>query len=165
MSRIWLLVALAVGFVGGFGASVQLQKMQHRAPSDAAHNAVHTRTSQSAKTDHDHSRMIEIPAGAPIPTVDFALKPDPHGGFNLNIQTTNFSFSPESVNQPHVPGEGHAHVYVDGNKLARVYGPWFHIAKLPPPPFELHVTLNTNDHATLAVAGKAIAATKTIQGN
>ena len=27
----------------------------------------------------------------------------------------------------HVPGEGHAHVYLDGRKIMRIYSEWFHL--------------------------------------
>jgi len=27
----------------------------------------------------------------------------------------------------HVPGEGHAHVYLDGRKIMRIYNNWFHL--------------------------------------
>jgi hypothetical protein len=27
----------------------------------------------------------------------------------------------------HVPGEGHAHVYLDGRKIMRIYNEWFHL--------------------------------------
>ena len=59
-------------------------------------------------------------------------------------------------------GEGHAHVYVDGEKAARIYGPWFHLGALPPGEVTLGVTLNANDHSLLAVSGRPLKAEKTI---
>lgn len=72
-------------------------------------------------------------------------------GWNLRLKTTNFEFSPENANGPHQAGEGHAHLYVNGKKRARLYGRWFHIDRLPPGRVALTVTLNSNDHRPLAV--------------
>ena len=58
-------------------------------------------------------------------------------------------------------GEGHAHLYLDGQKIARVYGEWYHLPKLEGD-HELRVTLNTNDHQDYAVKGEVVGATKKI---
>ncbi|MBJ3776321.1 hypothetical protein [Acuticoccus mangrovi] len=113
-------------------------------------------------TAHDHSRTIDVPAGADAPTVDFTIAADPHGGYNIHILTSNFRFAPDHASGPAVDGEGHAHIYADGVKLARVYGPWFHLAAVPAGATRLTVTLNTNDHATLAVDGDPVSATRPV---
>ena len=109
-----------------------------------------------------HGRTIDLPAGPGAPTLDFRVAKDPASGWNLHVVTTGFRFAPESVDQPHRPGDGHAHVYVDGKKLARIYGPRFHLGALPPGEVTLSVTLNANDHSALAIAGRPLKAEKTI---
>ena len=109
-----------------------------------------------------HGGTIDLPAGLDAPTLDFRVAKDAASGWNLHIVTTGFRFAPESVNAPHRPGEGHAHVYVDGKKVARIYGPRFHLGALPPGRVTLSVTLNANDHSALAVAGRPLTAEKTI---
>ena len=109
-----------------------------------------------------HGRTIDLPAGPGAPTLDFRVAKDAASGWNLHVVTTGFRFAPESVNAPHRPGEGHAHVYVDGKKLARIYGPRFHLGALPPGEVTLSVTLNANDHSALAIAGRPLKAEKTI---
>ena len=110
---------------------------------------------------HDHGEMISLPAGDSAPRLDFMVMKDAAGGWNLHIQAENFQFTPASVNQANVPGQGHAHIYVNGEKLARVYGPWFHIASLPDGA-KVNVTLNANDHSTLAVDDVPLSLTKTL---
>jgi hypothetical protein len=34
---------------------------------------------------------------------------------------------PEQASKKHVSGEGHAHVYLDGRKITRIYNEWFHL--------------------------------------
>jgi hypothetical protein len=41
-------------------------------------------------------------------------------------------WTPEHVNHPHVPDEGNAHLYVNGKKLARLWGGWYHLEHLRP---------------------------------
>ena len=67
------------------------------------------------------------------------------GGVNMHIMTEGWRWTPENVNEEHVPGEGHAHVYVDGVKN-RVYGPYYHIPGLEPGSHHIRVTLNANTH-------------------
>ena len=64
-------------------------------------------------------------ATAPKATLD--IQKDPTGGFNVHVVTTNFVWRPEMASMQHVPGEGHAHVYLDGRKIMRIYNEWFHL--------------------------------------
>jgi hypothetical protein len=98
--------------------------------------------------------------GPTAPTLDFVIVEDEVGGWNLQIQTTNFRFAPENVNGANRDGEGHAHIYVNGEKIARVYGPWFHIGSLPEERNEVAVTLNANDHSGLAVGDTVLSVAK-----
>ena len=110
---------------------------------------------------HDHSVLLENGDG-PAPSVEIALIEDTAAGWNLQVKTENFTFTPTTVNQEHVPNTGHAHVYVNGQKLARIYGPWMHIADLPSGEVTVSVTLNANTHSPLAVDGVAVEAAKTV---
>jgi len=62
---------------------------------------------------------------APKATLD--IQKDPTGGFNVQVITSNFVWRPEMASMKHVPGEGHAHVYLDGRKIMRIYNEWFHL--------------------------------------
>lgn len=95
---------------------------------------------------------VDLPAGAGAPTLAAELLKDAKAGWNLHIQTTNFRFSPEDVNRANTAGEGHAHVYVNGRKIARHYGPWLHIETLPEGAVVM-IELNANDHSPLSVGG------------
>jgi hypothetical protein len=119
-------------------------------------------TPASAK-EHSH-RQIEIPKGHAIPTVELRVIPDSMRGWNVHIQTQNFVFAPEDVNQgsqsvsqaPNQPVKGHAHLFVNGQKLTRLYGPWYYLESLPSGHNELRVTLATNQHEDLVYQGNVI---------
>lgn len=106
--------------------------------------------------------ILELPKDLAAPTVAIRVEPDPKMGWNVRIETTNFRWAPEHASRAHVPGEGHAHLYVDGKKVARIYCPWFHLERLLPGSRTVRVTLNANSHEDLAVAGKVLSATTTV---
>lgn len=71
---------------------------------------------------------------------------DPMKGFNLHLSTKGFKWAPQRVGMPFRNGEGHAHLYVDGTKRTRLYGPWFYLGSLTPGTHTVRVSLNGNDH-------------------
>ncbi|AFY78574.1 MAG: hypothetical protein IGR93_09255 [Hydrococcus sp. C42_A2020_068] len=104
---------------------------------------------------HEH-KMMEIPDGQPIPTVDLIVHRDALKGWNLELKVTNFAFAPEKVNQSSNFKEGHAHLYVNGKKITRLYGNWYYLDRLEPGRNEIKVSLNANGHETFIHRGKAI---------
>ncbi|MGR3605204.1 hypothetical protein [Sulfitobacter sp.] len=107
--------------------------------------------------DMAHDTPVDVLAvDAPQITMDLAL--DPVEGYNLQVQTRNFTFTPEAIGLENVLGGGHAHAYVNDEKLCRVYGEWMHIAHLPKGDVTVEVALYSNNHSPLTVAGQPIAA-------
>ncbi len=102
----------------------------------------------------------------PVPTVDFQITEDPvaMGGWDIHITTTNFTWTPQNVNQAVVLDQGHAHLYIDGN-LFVVYGPWYHTIDLTKGPHTIVVALAANDHTIFALNGNYIEKEKTIVQN
>lgn len=111
----------------------------------------------------DHP-SIEVTTDTPIPTVAIEALPDTKDGYNVHITTENFTFTPERVNETPIPNEGHAHIFVNGIKISRVYGEWFY---LPSSHFVsgeniIEVTLNANDHSDWLYNGEHISAQVTV---
>jgi len=151
-----LAVGLVLGGLAGFvfaaGNGITLDGHDHSKDHRMAHGA------HSAHGDHEtaHATPLALPDGPEAPSLDVALTADPLSGWNLHIKVSNFRFSPENAGSSHVPGEGHAHVYVNGDKIARQYAPWLHIPDLPSGENVLAVTLNANDHRPLSVGATAL---------
>jgi hypothetical protein len=61
------------------------------------------------------------------PKANLKIEKDPTGGFNVHVVTSNFQWRPDLASKEHVMGEGHAHVYLDGRKILRIYNEWFHL--------------------------------------
>ncbi len=107
---------------------------------------------------HDHGGMVETSDMS----VEVTAEVDPIDGINVRIMPSGFAFAPERVNQADVDGEGHAHVYVDGEKVGRAYGEWFHLKGVAPGDREIRVTLQTNGHSEYAVGGQTVEAATTL---
>ncbi|WP_417728822.1 hypothetical protein [Roseovarius sp.] len=146
---IGLFFGAGLGFLVAATSGVQLEGHDHG-------SAVHDHGAHN----HDgaaHTTLTE--AGTPAPSLTLSLHPDGPQSRNLYIAVENFAFDPEAVNGPYVSGRGHAHLYLNGVKIARAYSPWMQIDALPVGTHELRVTLNANDHTQLASGGAPIEAT------
>ena len=111
---------------------------------------------------HEHGNSVEVAEGVPVPTIAIEVTEDPVEGWNLRTVTTDFRIVPENVSTAHVDGEGHMHLYIDGEKVTRLYGEWHHIGPLAPGEHEVRVELSANDHSAMAVDGEVIDATAVI---
>ena len=81
------------------------------------------------------------------------------GGYNVRVQTLNFTFTPQNIDMDPIPGEGHAHLYLDGVKIARLYGEWYPPGRASPrTPKLLTVALYANDHSPFTVDGLPVSA-------
>jgi hypothetical protein len=96
------------------------------------------------------------------PKVTLEIEKDPTGGFNVHVVTSNFVWRPEMASMQHVAGEGHAHVYLDGRKIMRIYNEWFHLNTYQ---FStrageqlLSIEFVGNDHAPYTIQGLPVGA-------
>jgi len=158
MDRSLALFAIGLVFGGGIGFAIAASNgvtfdgHDHGAP--AAHGGM-----DHGGTDHAqmHGQPITLVA-EDAPSLAIRVMPDPMSGHNLFVETEGFAFAPQNASGDHQPGEGHAHVYVNGTKIGRLYGPWLHLPDLPKGEVTVEVTLNANDHRPLAVNGAPITA-------
>lgn len=112
--------------------------------------------------DHEMQHgVLEVPAvGAP--QVDILVEEDAVQGWNVTLTTDNFTFTPQDVNGENVDNTGHAHLYLDGIKIARLYGPHYHIPFLPVGEHSISVNLSSNEHSYYLVNGNRIEARTTV---
>ena len=95
------------------------------------------------------------------PTFEVQVLKDPVEGWNILI-VTEVRFAPENVSTGNVEGEGHAHVYVDGAKVSRIYGPWHYLNDLEPGEHEIRIELSNNDHTAITTGDHVLEETVTI---
>ena len=102
-----------------------------------------------------HEVAVEV-----APTGTLEVQKDPTGGFNVHVLISNFVWRPEMASKKYIVGEGHAHVYLDGRKIMRIYNEWFHLNTYQ---FAtrageqlLSIEFVGNDHAPYAIRGVPI---------
>lgn len=122
----------------------------------------------------DHSHMpISIPANAKVPALSLYISRDIMSGYNLSLKLQRYHLTPppEALSMDDLMGisidtdsnfiEGHAHLYVNGIKIQRVYGENIH---LPQKLFKagvntISITLNNHGHMYWTANDKKIIAT------
>ncbi len=109
-----------------------------------------------SKHSHHHHSQLDVSNLSEKPKVELTVTKDAASGWNIHAKTTNFRFAPEHVNNQHITGEGHAHLYVDGKKITRLYSEWFHLGNLSQGSHLIKVSLNANDHSALVLNGKTV---------
>ncbi len=137
---------IATGLITG----LHFSKMSYEEHEKSGHSEIQSHRGM------DHG-VLDISNEQSTPIIeDFKLLKDSMGGWNVYVEVSNFRFAPEHASQPHRRGEGHAHLYINGNKIARIYGHWHHIPELIKDRNEVKITLNSNDHQTFAIGGNVI---------
>ena len=141
-----LLIGLLIGFGGGmFAAGVEPQ----------SHGDEHAHEHDD---DHDHGHE-RVNAEVPYPGITkLEATPDAKGGYNVYFETENFTITPSSVNNENVANQGHAHIFVNEEKISRVYGNWFYVGAdhFHEGTNVIEVTLNANDHSEWAIENVSI---------
>jgi hypothetical protein len=146
-----------MGHDHGHDAPGQPEEGDQAAPAtDLPHSGGH-----GDQGGHRHG-MLMIPAGQPVPEITVNLYPDPVAGWNLQVQTANWEFAPAAVNTTSNLTEGHGHLYINGEKVTRIYSEWYHLPSLPPGEHVLTVGLNANGHEMLMHDGAPIEASVTV---
>ena len=135
--------ALALGFDDG---SEVVARVLHPEPSGGM-----------GAMNHGMAQGIEV---SPSPAIALAQDVKASAdGFALDISVQNFAFTRVEDSAPHIDGQGHAHVYLNGTKLGRLYEDRFEVGALLPGDYVLTIALNTNDHRPYLSEGKPIVLT------
>ncbi|MGD1806063.1 hypothetical protein ACP6PL_11570 [Dapis sp. BLCC M126] len=152
MNKILKLTSTMVILTAGLGVATTVNSSSNSVVADQSHSHM----------NHSHKK-IEIPPGKPVPGVDLFVYKDSMKGWNLELKLTNFKLVPETVNQSSNPYEGHAHLYINGKKITRIYSNWYYLGNLEPGKNEITVSLNTNKHEDLVSNSKMIMDTEIIE--
>jgi hypothetical protein len=142
-----MVLSLLLGLCGGYLLGMSQDE------STNSETAVVTSEVEVAM-QHPHSKYEVALENAP--KVELVVTEDAKSGYNVKIIATDFTFTPESVNGGNVIGEGHAHLYVDGEKVGRLYSPYYHYDGSFEGTKTFSVTLNANDHGEYAIDGEVI---------
>lgn len=132
--------------------------------SELANNKYEKKLEFLAKKPNNQGGQLEL-AGYPkseLPSIWMEIKKDAVSGYNIQFNTIKFNFTPDKINTEHVMGEGFVNLYVNGEKVSRVYCDKFHLDLKEPGTYEIVATLNTNMQSEYCVRGTPISAKENI---
>ena len=161
------IAAAVIGIIIGFGGGYLLFDKDETASktdnSAMEHSADTTMVKMNADGTHDHP-MLEVDKSKPVPTLKVEATKDAMNGWNMHLITENYTFTGADVNKDPVANTGHAHIYVNGVKVARPYSEWQYLDadNFKDGENKVLVTLNANNHAEWIMDGKHIQAETTI---
>jgi len=131
--------------------------------------------SNSSPVEHAHAahhhQTQPVPANALPPEVSLQVIKDAMSGFNLTLLLKNYQLMlpADDLAQTTVVDNaslsGHAHLYVNGEKIQRVYGRFVHVPKtlLKVGENTIRVTLNNHNHANWTLGGDIVQSELTLQ--
>ena len=136
------------------------------------------KNNEMVKMDHSHM-PIAVPSGVEPLSLSLALTKDSMSGYNLKLLTQHYVLTspPNGVDMaalmtPSLDQQtgflmGHAHLYINGEKIQRIYG---HNIHLPQSRFSqgtnsISVSLNNHGHMYWTNANKKVVATLYIDSN
>jgi hypothetical protein len=107
-------------------------------------------------TSHMHTTLDYD--GPTVPEVSLAVSADPAGGINLSVRAPGFEVAPRSASTDPVAGQGHYHLYLDGEKVLRFYNDDIYFGGVVAGEVNVRVELSANDHSTYTHNGEPLAA-------
>ena len=128
--------------------------------NDNANNQNKNTTPAHDHNSHDHGQLdvLSIDPQAKKHDITLSVDKDTMSGWNIYIEVNGFTFTPEKVNQGPSINEGHAHLYIDNFKIARLYNNWYHLKDLTPGEHTIQITLNANNHQALTFGDEPLQA-------
>ncbi len=114
--------------------------------------------------DHSMHSTAAMATDNAVPQITLSVGRSPvDDSWNIAVSTTNFTFVNAPAGTPHIHGEGHAHLYLNGLKLQRLYSEQASIGHLLPGSYKVSVTLNTHMHAAYMNEGRPVTAVADIE--
>ena len=112
-----------------------------------------------SSTGMNHEMLSGLQAD-PSPQIQLSTT----GGFSTNgsdvvVSVENFIFTRIEDSAAHVPNEGHAHAYLNGLKLGRIFEPNFSLGPVLEGTYDLMISLNSNNHSPYMNDGIPVSST------
>jgi hypothetical protein len=130
---------------------------------DVPIRASQTVTVEEGTANSHHANDPAEFAGSDVPSASITVVKDPKLGWNMSAAIENFTITPDNASADAVDGEGHLHLYIDGERVTRLYGTDWHIDELTEGSHEIGVEFSHNDHRAYAVDGTPIRGTATVE--
>lgn len=130
-------------------------------------NTVDTNTVTVDKTDTTTTdTVVDDEATVATPTISITEPVDGdtvETSFDVAVEIENFTLAPDKVEGANAEGEGHYHVWVDGEYVSPGVAETTTLADIAAGEHEVMVSLQNNDHTDLATPVKSAPVTVTVE--
>ncbi|GFE66728.1 DUF305 domain-containing protein [Litoreibacter roseus] len=92
---------------------------------------------------------VQLPPDQPEPQIDVHLTKADGKTWDLHIDARHFTFSAVCTTDAESGSIGHAHIYIEGKKVAAAYAPVVSLGDLPAGQHVLRIVLQAQDHRTI----------------
>jgi len=114
---------------------------------DDSHKDSDDMTHDSGEHEHEEGKEYEFVSHDGLPEVKInSVSDNSDGTWALDFTTANFTFDEAAVDSDNVPGTGHAHLYINDEKIGRVFDESYTIEQDLDSGDTVTVSLFTNDH-------------------
>ncbi|MEM0991305.1 MAG: hypothetical protein AAGK00_20750 [Pseudomonadota bacterium] len=103
----------------------------------------------NTKSGPPRSVFLHLSEDKPRPRIALVVDPLPSGGFRLDLSTEAFRFTEICLAEAAAIPVGHAHIHVDGVKVASAYQPVVYLDALTPGKHRITAVLRGQDHRAL----------------
>ncbi|MCC6982975.1 MAG: copper resistance protein CopC [Bauldia sp.] len=104
-----------------------------------------------------------VDAGPNPPSIDMAVDGAEDGGLDLSFALASFTFADEGEAEVHVPGRGHAHLYINGSYTDEFITDSYHLAPMEDGIYEIDAGLYALDHRAYVSEGQLISSRTTVR--
>jgi hypothetical protein len=155
-----LLPLIIAGAVGVLGGMVLQRTRTTTQPATYNLDTAYADTAPNSAEAKNPPAPYEVPDEQPLPTISIEVTKDHKEGYNLFLDVANHTFKPQEASHEQKPGEGHAHLYIDGKKITRLYSTAYYLGNsFTKGDHVIQVALSTNNHRELQEHGQPIKAT------
>jgi hypothetical protein len=115
----------------------------------------------AADMDHEHGGEGREWDGARDPIVTLAVSGDATEGWLIRADVEGFTLTGFDATEA-APGEGHLHIFIDGQLASMMYESEYLLEDLAPGDHQIMVTLRTNDHLEYLLNGEPVMAVQAV---
>jgi copper transport protein len=133
------------------------------AAGEAGDGHSHTHGDINALNIDVNDPLQVVDAGPNPPSIDMSVDGAEDGGLDLRFSLANFTFAEAGEAEVHVPGRGHAHLYVNGSYTDEFITDSYHLAPMADGIYEIDAGLYALDHRAYVSAGQLISSRTTVR--
>ena len=163
MKKLILVLTIAAAITAGCSSDSEETAAVGSSTTEEAEHGDDAKHSDGDGHDHHHDEVLNVPDSMEIPNVEITATADDLGGHIIQVELESFEISAKNASTDPVDGQGHMHLYIDGERVKRFYNTTLYVDGLSEGEHAIEVELSANNHAAYAVDNQPIKAGAAIE--